>query len=128
MTDVPHAPTSPARGDWARRPLSMIAWWGLPLAVGASASLLQVPFRAGAAIWAGAFAWMATGCLLNAMRCHRVHCYISGPIFLIGAAIAGADGAGMISLSPTTFTNAVSAIMVLAVLSFVPEMVWKRYA
>ena len=120
--------TTPNPNDLTRRPVGMIVWWGLPLAVGASASILKVPFRAGAAIWAVAFAWMATGCLFNAMRCHRVHCYISGPMFLIGAILAGLDAAGVVDLTPRTFTNAVSAVLVLAVLSFAPEMVWKRYA
>ena len=128
MSNASDPLTTPAPNDMARRPVSMIAWWGLPLAVGACASILQVPFRAGAAIWAVAFAWMAIGCLLNAMRCHRVHCYISGPAFLIGAVIAGLDAVGVVDLSPSAFTSAVSAILVLALLSFVPEMVWKRYA
>src|SRR5258708_11481514 len=128
MPDTTDPIATPARTDLARQPLSIIAWWGLPIAIGASASLLQVPFRAGAAVWTLSFAWIATGYLLNAMRCHRVHCYISGPVFLLGAVIAGLDAAGMVVLSPSAFTSTVSAILELALFSFVPEMVWKRYA
>jgi hypothetical protein len=71
---------------------------------------------------------MATGCLLNARRCHRVHCYISGPVLLLGAILAGLVALGAVSLSPQAFGNAISATLVLALLSFVPEIVWKRYA
>ena len=121
------APTA-ARKDWARRPLTIIVWWGLPIAIGLSSDLLHLPFRVGAGVCAVAFAWMATGCVLNARRCHRVHCYISGPVLLGGAAVAGLVAAGGLDLSPRMFGNVVSAILVLALLSFVPEMVWKRYA
>ena len=71
---------------------------------------------------------MATGCLLNARRCHRVHCYISGPVLLLGAAMAGLVAAGVVDFGPRTFGNAVGAILVLALLSFLPELICKRYA
>ena len=124
--------TAPVTGaawkDWARQPVTIIGWWGLPIAVGVSAGLLHLPFRASAGVCAASFAWMATGCLLNARRCHRVHCYISGPVLLLGAVMAGLVAAGLVDLGPRNFSNAVSATLVLALFSFVPEMVWKRYA
>jgi len=94
--------TTAARKDLARRPLTIIAWWGLPIAIGLSSDYLHLPFRAGAGVCAVAFAWMATGCLLNALRCHRVHCYVSGPVLLGGAAIAGLVAAGFIDLGALT--------------------------
>lgn len=128
MPDTTDQTTTAARKDWARRPVTIIAWWELPIAIGLSSDLLHLPFRAGAGVCAVAFAWMATGCLLNARRCHRVHCYISGPVLLAGAAMAGLVAAGVLDLGPRAFANVVSAILVLALLSFVPEMVWKCYA
>lgn len=115
------------RKDLARQPLSIILWWGLPITVGAFAGLLHFPFRAGAAVCAASFAWMATGCLLNARRCHRVHCYISGPVLLLGAIFAGLVASGVAEVSPRTFSNAVSGTLVVALLSFIPEIVWRRY-
>ena len=103
-------------------------WWGLPIAIGIAAGFLHLPFRAGAGLCAALFLWMAIGCLLNARRCHRIHCYISGPVLLLGALFAVLVASEVIGLSPHTFSNAVSAILVLALLSFVPEMIWKRYA
>ncbi len=117
-----------SRKDWTRRPLTIILWWELPMVASVSAGLLHLPFRASAGGCAVAFAWMATGCLLNARRCRRVHCYISGPVLLLGAIFAGLVAAGVADLSPQVFGNAVSATLVLAMLSFVPEIVWRRYA
>jgi hypothetical protein len=95
--------------------------------VGAFAGLLHFPFRAGAAVCAASFARIATGCLLNAGRCHRVHCYISGPVLLLGLIFAGLVVSGAADASPRTFSNAVSGTLVVALLSFVPEIVWRRY-
>jgi hypothetical protein len=116
------------RNDWARQPLSVCLWWGLPVTIGASASLLHLSFRADAGLCAVLFLWMATGCLLNAMRCHRLHCYISGPVLLVGAIFAALTAADVIQVSLRTFDNAVGATLILALLSFLPEIIWKRYA
>jgi hypothetical protein len=127
MSNTDPAPAAP-RNDWASQPRTIILWWGLPIAIGVAANLLHLPFHAAAAICAGSLAWMATGCLLNARRCHRVHCYISGPVLMLGAIFAGLVALGAADLGPRLFGNVVGAILVLALLSFVPEMVWKRYA
>ena len=68
---------------------------------------------------------MGTGCVLNAIRCRRLHCYISGPAFLLGALAAGLFGLGAV---PQTLNNIVSATLGIVLLSFVPEIVWRRYA
>ncbi|MBI1331219.1 MAG: hypothetical protein GC166_15085 [Alphaproteobacteria bacterium] len=116
------------QNDLVRRPVSALIWWGLPIAIGASVDLFGLSLRAHAAICAVLFVWMATGCLLNARRCHRVHCYISGPVFLLGAALAALLAVGLIDLSSREFSNAVGAVLILALLSFIPEIVWRRYA
>ena len=123
MTNTPDAVK---RRDWARQPL-IILWWVLPIAIIVAAGLLHLSFRASAGICALAFVWMATGRLLNARRCHRVHCCISGPVLLLGGIFAGLVALGAVGLTQQVFNNAVSATLVLALLSFVPEMVWKRY-
>ena len=110
-----------------RQPLSFCLWWGLPIVVGGAAGFLNFRFRVGAGICAVLFFWMATGCLLNARRCRRVHCYISGPVLLAGAVFAAAVALGIVGIAPRTFGNAVGVVLVLALLSFVPEIVWKRY-
>ena len=117
-----------SRKDFAAKPLSAFLWWGLPIAIGAGLTFLHLPLHSQAGFCAVLFLWMATGCLLNARRCHRVHCYISGPVLLLGAIFAALVAFGAVEISPRAFDNAVGAILIAALLSFVPEIVWKRYA
>lgn len=116
-----------SRKDLAAQPLSACLWWGLPIAIGAAATLLHLPLRVAAGLCSVLFLWMATGCFLNARRCHRVHCYISEPILLLGAFFGASVALGIVAVSGRTFANTVSVVLVLALLSFVPELVWKRY-
>lgn len=73
-------------GDVTHQALGLTLWYGLPVA-----SLLLSPnwIEAGPArgmLWAAAFGVMGLRCLLNARDCGRVHCYSTGPWFLLGSA------------------------------------------
>jgi len=37
------------------------------------------------ALWIPAFVVMGGGCVVNAARCHRTHCYVTGPLYLAAA-------------------------------------------
>jgi hypothetical protein len=100
-------------------------WWCLPLGVGFAANFLALPVRSTAIIWVILFVWMGTGCILNARRCHRLHCYISGPTFLLGAVVLGLLAAGLLGFGPHALNNIVGATLIVALLSFVPE-IWKK--
>jgi hypothetical protein len=41
---------------------------------------------------------MGVACIVNALRCGRVHCYLTGPFFLLMALIALSYGLGMLHL------------------------------
>ena len=116
-----------ARGDLFRSPLAAFLAWYLPLGIGLATFAFGVPLRIEAGIWAALFVWMGAACLVNARRCHRLHCYISGPVFLLGAVATGLLAFG-VPLGPHALNNTVSITLVLALLSFVPEMIWRRYA
>ena len=111
------------RKDWVRRPGAAFLWWCLPLIVAFTAGGIDLPERGAALVWGTAFSWMGTGCLLNARRCHRLHCYFSAPIFFIGAGVSALLASGRLSLGPHSLGNVVSATLVGALLSFVPEIV-----
>jgi hypothetical protein len=112
--------------DWFGQPLGAVLWWGLPIVIGIAAGPLQLPLADAAFIWAAAFAWMGTGCVLNARRCGRLHCFFSGPILWFGALAAALVGfrllRGMHALNAVVWTTAV-----LALLSCVPELIWGKY-
>lgn len=115
------------RRDLVRKPITATILWCIPIALGAAASIAVSSSRIIAATWAVAFTWMGVGCLLNARRCNRLHCYFSGPILLLGAMAVGLLASGVISLRPHAISNTISITLALALLSFVPETIWGRY-
>src|SRR5215469_13867340 len=120
-------PTTPGKStDWSRQPLAIAFWWGAPIALGVSTNFLGLSLGWTASIWAAAFAWMGTGCILNALRCARLHCFISGPVLWLGAIATALVGIGVLS-GRHALGNSVNITCALALLSFVPECVWGMY-
>ncbi|HUZ11960.1 MAG TPA: hypothetical protein VMU93_03795 [Caulobacteraceae bacterium] len=137
MTSTADPITLAARKDWARRPLAFIVWWGLPTVLGVCASfkiihhgidVFDLSQRQLAFVWTALFFWMASGCLLNALRCRRLHCYVSGPALLLGALASGLLGLRQLTLGPGGLNMIIAVTTVLVAASFVPELTWKRYA
>jgi hypothetical protein len=116
-----------SRNDWVTRPGAGFFWWCLPLCIGFAANFFMLPARGLTLIWVILFVWMGTGCILNARRCHRLHCYISGPTFFLGAAVLGLSAAGLLAFGPHSLNNIVGVTLVATLVSFVPE-IWKKYA
>lgn len=112
--------------DWSRQPLGIAFWWGMPIALGVSTNFLGLSPHCTAFTWAVAFAWMGTGCILNALRCARLHCFISGPVLWLGAIAAALTGSGILS-GQHAVGDVVNITSVLAVLSFLPERVFGMY-
>jgi hypothetical protein len=52
----------------------------------------------------------ANGCLVNASRCGRLHCYITGPIFLLAAIYVGLSTMSIVRIRPGIFLFSVLAI------------------
>ena len=122
------APVAPAKSrDWLRQPLGFTFWWGIPIALGVLANLWHRSLAATAFVWAVALAWMGTGCALNALRCGRRHCFISGPVLWLGAIAAGLIALGILS-GRNALSDAVNGTIALAALSFLSECFWGLYA
>jgi hypothetical protein len=126
MTVMTKDADRPASGaDWAAKPASFLVWWVLPPAA-AWASDWLLPGTS-AWVWSIALAWMGLGCALNAYRCHRLHCFISAPAFLLGAGAAALIASGAVAWGPHALGNVTSAVIVIVALSFLPEWVWRKY-
>jgi hypothetical protein len=121
-------PANERRKDWVDRPGMGFVWWCLPLGIGVASNFFAMSARATALIWMVSFLWMGTGCILNARRCHRLHCYISGPVFFLGAAALALFAAGIALLGLHSLNNIVGLTLSVALLSFLPEMIWRKYA
>jgi hypothetical protein len=74
-----------ARADWASG-LRGCLTWGVPIAI-----LLATP-RVGerylVIVWTALLKFMGVACWLNARRCGRIHCYVTGPFFLLLTGLA----------------------------------------
>jgi hypothetical protein len=114
------------RNDWVNRPGMAFVWWCLPLATGVAASYVASSPLATALVWIVSFIWMGTGCILNARRCHQLHCYISGPAFFLGAAALALFVSGFAFAGPHSLNNIVGITLTVTLLSFVPEMIWRK--
>ena len=49
-------------------------------------------------VWTVALATMGTACIVNALLCGRVHCYLTGPFFFLMALVALSYGLGILHL------------------------------
>jgi hypothetical protein len=73
--------------------------WGVPIAAIATAGVLSHPsstFTVAAALF-----WAGAACALNAYRCRRLHCYITGPLFILSGLLVLLAGFDVISVQGT---------------------------
>lgn len=69
-----------------------------------------------------------SACLLNARRCGRVHCYVSGPFFLASALFVVAYGSGYVGrVLGGWYAVGLGIVVVATVLNVLPERLWGRY-
>ena len=71
-------------------------------------------------LWMPAFLVMGVGCLANAVRCRRIHCYITGPLFLLAADYVGLSALGIMALHPDLLLLVVFGACCLALCSEIP--------
>ena len=112
--------------DLAGRKSSLISIWWLPAAAMVAAMFVSSPLRT--AVWTAALGWMGGACFLNAYRCSRVHCYFTGPLYLLGALTSLLHGLDIVSLGPHGWAwIGYTLIAGSVLLNYVPEWIWGRY-
>jgi hypothetical protein len=95
--------------------------WCLPiLAVVAAASWPSVRGW----LWIPAFLVMGIACLANAARCGRLHCYFTGPLFILAAFYTVLAQIHLVQMHPTLLLDTVAA---LALPAFGAEFRFGRY-
>jgi hypothetical protein len=78
--------------------------------------------------WTAGLLWLAAFCFWNVARCHRVHCFFTGPFFLLMAVATLLVGSGMLSLGRETWQILADVITIGGVgLWLLPELFWGRY-
>jgi len=102
-------------GSCARRDLvggwTALVLWGVPIMLVVAGALIPA---ARAALWIPSFAVMGLACVINARRCGRLHCHVTGPLFLLGAIATTLDALAIVAISWTLIFAVVAVGTVLA--------------
>jgi hypothetical protein len=111
--------------DWARGGRSSLIWW-IPAILLLVSPLLMTRYLT--VVWPALLALMGVACLLNARRCGRIHCYVTGPFFLILALVALLHGLDIFALGVKGWW-VLSTVFVIgsAALIQLPEVLLGRY-
>lgn len=105
-----------------------LAIYWLPVAAIVASGIARVDAFWRTGIWSVALATMGLGCLANALRCGRTHCYFTGPFFLLMATVTLLYGLGIISLGRFGWNIiSVGTLLGAIILCWLPESVLGRY-
>ncbi len=93
-------------GDGSSRDLvrgwSAFVLWCLPTVLILVAAVVPA---ARAVLWIPSFTMMGVACLVNARGCGRLHCFVTGPLFLLAALATALDAFTIVSVDwKLTFT------------------------
>ena len=108
------------KNDLVSRKIGIVLW-GLPtlfLVIG----ILRVEARLW--LWTPALLVMGAACVANVVRCKRLHCYFTGPLFLLGAAATMLRGLNIVAL-PWSWIG--YALLGGTLAAFVPEWIRGKY-
>ena len=96
-----------ARNDMVERNVSWLLW-RVPMLAFVIGAFLAPPTRS--LLWVPAFLIAGVSCVVNARRCGRFHCFMTGPLYLLAAvATVAAAPWGWIAFSVLSGTIAAYA-------------------
>jgi hypothetical protein len=113
---------TPRRVDWTQGVRGCLTW-GIPAAL-----LIISPVEYLVIVWPIVLTFLGMACLLNARRCGRIHCYFTGPFFLLLAGVGLLYGLGVLPLGARGWSTLSLALVIgSAILLCVPEWIFGRY-
>lgn len=114
--------------DILTNPWLAAAVFCVPAVVIALSGSLDIGIQGRAVVWAICLSVMATGCLVNARRCGRMHCYFTGPFFILMAVASLSYGFGVLPLGISGWNWIGGVTLAGAVLlTCVPELLFGKY-
>ena len=116
------------RSDILSKPLLSFLLYCLPVITIVASGFEPVSRGWRIAIWTAALAVMGGACIANASRCGRIHCYVTGPSFLLAALGTLLYGLGVIPLGANGWNVIGLTILIGAiVLCCLPELLFGKY-
>jgi hypothetical protein len=111
--------------DWARGSRLLLIWC-LPMLILLGSAAVGGPYLS--ILWPSLLTWMGAACLINAQRCRRLHCFLTGPYFLLLAVMALMHGFDVVSLGPHGWLILSAALVIGGpFLVYVPEWALGHY-
>ncbi len=102
--------------------------WRAPAVVMVVAALVEIGPAARGVMWALSLSVFGVGCLANAMRCGRRHCFYTGPFFLVMALGSLLYGFGVLPMGSSGWAMiGVTTLVGAVVLTYLPERIWGKY-
>jgi hypothetical protein len=116
-----------AQLDWVGNVRSYTIAWGIPTAALIAGVFTAPPGRT--VVWSTALVWMGTACIVNALRCGRLHCYLTGPFFLLMAVLTALHGLEILWLGANGWSWLGLTLVFVGggLLWYVPERMWGKY-
>jgi len=79
-------------------------------------------------VWTAGLGIMGAACIANAARCGRLHCYITGPFFLVMSVVTLLYGLGVVRLGGNGWSLIGATILIGAIaLCCLPELFFGKY-
>jgi hypothetical protein len=115
------------RDIFANLPVAIVVFW-IPILAIAVTGYAHIDYMIRTWVWTGGCLIMAVGCIVNAMRCGRLHCYLTGPFFLLGALASLAYGFGFLPLGASGWGIIGYTLLAgVVLLTYLPEHFLGRY-
>jgi len=121
MKDRPAMEGGDITRNWGR----LFLTYGVPFIAMQLVGNLSNSALAVAGTWAAGFGVMGIACLSNALRCRRVHCWFTGPWFLLAAVLTVLRYLEVISMSWSTILN--GGLFGALLLFIISEIIWGKY-
>ena len=99
--------------------------WGAPALVMVATAFVSIGDLPRGVVWAACLSVFGVGCVANALRCGRRHCFVTGPFFLVMALASLLVGFGVLSLAWGWLGLAI--VLGTVVLRYVPDRYWGKY-
>jgi hypothetical protein len=122
------SPQSNRRSDLLSRRVFVFLVYVVPVAALVLAGQLHVGATWLTVIWSASLLIMGSGCIANAARCGRTHCYLTGPFFVLMALATVLYGFGILPLGSNGWDLiGLTTLIGGAVLGCLPEMLYGKY-